>query len=109
MLSDIDGYSGSSSNALGVTSSKPTGAYVQQSRSSQISHPNAPHFTPDKTSGTALSASMVNPSNQWIVDTGSTNHMAKDLFSGRVKGTGKHVQGLHAVNSPCLNAGHDKP
>lgn len=45
--SDMDGYSGSSGNALGATSSNPTGAYVHQSRSSQITHPSAPHFIPE--------------------------------------------------------------
>lgn len=33
----------------------------------------------------------------------------QDLFSGKVKGTGKHVHGLYVVDSPCLNVGHDKP
>ncbi|KAG5596199.1 hypothetical protein H5410_037431 [Solanum commersonii] len=171
-------------------------------RSSQISHPSAPHFTREQfnqilqmigqnseTSGTALSVGMVNPSNQWIADTRATNHMVndhsllsntrsllntnkgnvmllpgntakvshlgsstvlgrhdihnvmyipefqhnllsvskltkelncsvhfypdfctfQDLFNGKVKETGKHVHGLYVVDSPCLNAGHNKP
>ncbi|XP_015072692.1 uncharacterized protein LOC107016883 [Solanum pennellii] len=104
--SDMDGYAVNFSNALGT--------------SSQSSHPSAPYFTPEQynqilqmigqnseTSGTALSAGMVNYSNQWIVDARATNHM--DLLSGNVKGIANHVQGLYVVDSPYLNAGSVKP